>query len=199
MLGEPKTENRVDPASVVESTKLAAFPIFRWLMTIGVDELVSMAGAALEAEDRYVLGCSRITDKSGGILRILNERYYQFVVCRGWLSRWNTIPELRVHDAVILEDNKEAAIIEMKCWRSTSGETEIPRIKFDIEKLKAVSLPAFMILFSANESKQTKDNLEFLYERLPELKGCAMKIYGFPTINTLETQCDFWVAGWQLR
>jgi hypothetical protein len=94
-------------------------------MTIGVDELVSIAGAALEAEDRYVLGCSTITAKNGGILRIANERYYQFVACLGWLSRWNTMPELRAHDAVILEDDKEVATIEMKKWLSETGETEV--------------------------------------------------------------------------
>jgi len=168
-------------------------------MTIDVDKLVSMAGAALEAEDRYVLGCSKITGKTGGILRILNERYYQFIACRGWLSRWNTIPELRAHDAVIFEDKEEIAIIEMKRWNTTKGVSEIPGINSNIETLKAVSVPAFMIIFSANETTQTNDNFAFLYEKLPVLKDCPTKLYGFPTINTLQAEVDFWVAGWQVR
>ena len=58
-----------------------------------LDSVIEIAGSALEAEDRYVLGCSTATGKKGGLLRIPNERYYQFVVCRGLLSRWDTIPE----------------------------------------------------------------------------------------------------------
>jgi len=91
------------------------------------------------------------------------------------------------------------AIIEMKKWLSETGEKEIQGIERDIRKLTEVSVSAFMILFSANPAKQTEENLQFLYERLPELRGCPMKLYAFPTVNSAALQCDFWIAGWQLR
>lgn len=170
-------------------------------MAIGVDELVSLAGAALEAEDRYILGCSTISNKKGGLLRFPNERYYQFVVCRGWLSRWDTTPERHLHDAVISVDDGDVATIEMKCWRSDNGEPEISGIRRDIEKLKKTGWSAFMMIFSANEASQTEGNFAFLYERLPELRACAHKVYSFPTVSPFvaDRQVDFWVAGWQLK
>jgi hypothetical protein len=53
--------------------------------------LIDIAGMSLEAEDRYMLGAvtaNRVAyeGESGGILRINNERYYQFIVARALMS-----------------------------------------------------------------------------------------------------------------
>jgi hypothetical protein len=171
------------------------------VMTVGLNELVRIAGVALEGEDRYILGCSAMRAHKGGITRFQNERYYQFVVFRGWLSRWDTTPERNLHDAVISVNGYDTAIIEMKCWRSVDGEAEIPSLKKDIEKLKNTNGAAFMIIFSANEHGKTTENLEFLYKMLPELELFPSSIYEFPTLSPFcsEAQFDFWVAGWQVR
>lgn len=170
-------------------------------MSLLLDDLVNIAGASLESEDRYLIGCSAMKNKKGGILRFPNERYYQFVACRGWLSRWDVAPERRSHDAVIEVDGKEVATVEMKCWLTSQGEVEIPKIRTDFEKLRRVDHAAFLLIFSANLDTQTSANLNFLQEKLPELKEVPKRIYTFPTISpfTPDVSVDFWAAAWQLR
>jgi hypothetical protein len=160
-------------------------------MTITVHELVKVVGAELEAEDRSF--------DPGGILRIWNERYYQFVACRGLHRCGRDVKsEHRSHDLVIFVEGKPNAFIEMKCWGSANGIRELRGIASDVQqKLMplASSSTAFMIIFSANPRDQTKQNLAFLEEKIPELAIYEREIYPFPTFDP---KIEFWVAGWQI-
>ncbi len=166
-----------------------------------LDSVIDIAGRALEAEDRYVLGCSTATGKKGGLLRIPNERYYQFVVCRGLLSRWDTVPEKWGHDAMIFINGEVSTVIEMKCWLTESGLREVRGIRDDVGKLQnAKSKSAIMVIFSVNPDGQTEQNIEFLGDHVPELKTAAKRVYSFPTIQLFEPDhANFWVCGWQIR
>jgi hypothetical protein len=171
-------------------------------MTVTLSKLIDIAGAALEAEDRVVLGASVIHGERSGIIRWGNEHFYQYVVCRSWLSRWHTAPEKENrYDAVISIAGNPVAAVEMKRWWSEEGKEEIPRIRTDIEKLKkANSENAFLIIFSANNPTQTDENIRFLNNWLPELSDKPMHLYSFPTLSPYEDSlCEFWIAGWQMK
>ena len=95
--------------------------------------LINIAGAALETEDRFCLGAIAANqiaypDEKGGILRINNERYYQFIVARALTSsyRFSATIEIGGHDLVVSypgNPTKWFAIVEMKRWMSDKGET----------------------------------------------------------------------------
>jgi hypothetical protein len=171
------------------------------MTTITVHELVKVVGATLETEDRYVLGCSAATAKSGGILRFPSERYYQFVALRGLLSRWDVNPEQALHDLVIAVGGESSAVIEMKCWRSAKGMRELSGIAKDIQKLASVASrsAAFMMIFSTNDPDRTEENVEFLIKQLPELAAKEREVYRFSTFDGTNQKRDFWVAGWQIK
>src|SRR6266436_4553238 len=85
----------------------AVIPRFRGLLSVRhegehtcfrgdryIRDIVEIGGRALEYEDRFIVGCTTINahlyDDKGpqGLLRIANERYYQFVVARALMSRY---------------------------------------------------------------------------------------------------------------
>jgi hypothetical protein len=103
-------------------------------------------GAALEAEDRLILGSGTVRNeaKKGGILRLNNERYYQSILWRAMLSRWSAAVEYRSrYDLVLFNaDDPETlyALFELKRWMGEKGEQELPGIAADIRKLRGGGL-----------------------------------------------------------
>jgi hypothetical protein len=83
-------------------------------------DFISRVGAALEAEDRLILGSSilRHDVKKGGILRLNHERYYQSISWRAMLSRWNAAIEYHSrYDLVLFDADKPEtlyAVFELK-------------------------------------------------------------------------------------
>jgi hypothetical protein len=100
-------------------------------------EFISLSGAAIEEEDRIILGRSYVRGVPCGILRLNNERYYQFICWKACMARWDADVEAHgQHDLVLSvpsETGKLLAVFEMKRWMSPGGETEIPGIRGDLE------------------------------------------------------------------
>ena len=147
-------------------------------MNADLNILVKTAGLALELEDRYLLGSvaanrQAYPGENGGILRLNNERYYQFIVARSLVSSYPFAAEIEVdfHDLVLRYpgDSKIFAAIEMKRWMTSNGYEELESIKRDVvEKLAiANSEKSFLIVFFANPVQNSvTDNLKWLSENI---------------------------------
>lgn len=163
-------------------------------------ELVQIAGSALEIEDRYILGCLAARgDCGGGLLKNQNERYYQFTIWRQLMSRWDAKTEVQKHDLVISCGNGERAAIEIKRWFSANGKRELSGIQRDITKLgesKQCS-QAFMMIISVNRPGGTDENLNYLQTKIPCLSRDGAKLYKFPTHDG-NMSVEFWVGAWTI-
>lgn len=168
-----------------------------------LDEIIPLFGQALENEDRCVLGGASLRKTHGGILRVLNERYYQFTCWRTAMSRWDATVETAIDGRqvdLVLATNGGRTAIEMKVWKSDSGERELPKIQDDIGRLMHMDvLNGCMMLFSANPPAITRENFDWLGERIRELANAPMRHYGFLTVNPRGEEFEFWVAGWLVK
>jgi len=173
-------------------------------MTVGLlRDFVIRAGTALEAEDRLIIGAGRVRGETGGILRLDNERYYQFIVWRSILPRWGAAVEQNAHDLVIFDDhnrNKYYAIFEIKRWMSGSGRKEILGMKKDIKKLQQCDASnAFLVIFSANERNDRITQIDWLENKLFQEMRPEREEYCFNTINEDAKEVEFWVGAWQIK
>ena len=90
---------------------------------------------------------------------------------------------------MIFINGEVSTVIEMKCWLTESGRTEVPGIRDDIGKLQsAKSKSAIMMIFSGNPDGQTKKNIEILGDNVLELKTAAKRVYSFPNNPALWTR-----------
>lgn len=165
-----------------------------------LDELVSIGGCALEQEDRFIAGCVTVNphlygDKNPcGLLRIANERYYQFVISRALMSgyRYRVNIEEDRRDFVLRNgsDGEWIATGEMKLWLSSRSETDLPRIRLDIAKLRqAPSRPGFLLVATAWRPSEAEGYLEVLRTRLDLTCAPTTSQYRFRTIGWREN-CD---------
>jgi hypothetical protein len=97
-------------------------------------KFIFLVGAALEEEDRIILGRTFIRSRSNprGILHLVDERYYQRICWKAATTRWDAHIERGRHDLSLHssdETEKCFAAFEMKLWMTARGETEIPEIK----------------------------------------------------------------------
>lgn len=177
-----------------------------------LDELVRIACYALEQEDRYITGCTRVMNKlygedgkPPGILRFLNERFYQYVMVRALMSKYKFKIDLEkeTYDIVLLSresiaPKKYIAVGEMKKWMSTKGETDIPKIKKDIDKLSvAPNAASFLIILTAWDPKDKEKNIAFLVNQLSLNEENLAGPYTFPTIGWPKAPIrDFAVLGY---
>lgn len=159
-----------------------------------LQELVNIAGYALETEDRFIAGCVAMhpelyqnTDPAG-ILRFNNERYYQFLIARSLMSGFPYRVELErdTYDIALYASSDAgpkdfAAVGEIKRWMSSTGEPEIPAIRQDIEKLKLCRCPKFLLIITASPLGKTQENIEFLAEKLAIEPSCQTDPYVFRT------------------
>jgi predicted AAA+ superfamily ATPase len=173
-----------------------------------LERLIQTAGMALEAEDRYMLGAVTANQiaydgESGGILRINNERYYQFIVARALMSSmpYKVKVEVDTHD-LLLEAPKTGeriAVIEMKRWMSSTGEKEISGIRRDLfEKLPSAKAELkLMLIFSANPPNQMQKQISWLSEKL-DIPTDKWKTHSFATVNEAGLPFEYWTAGYQV-
>lgn len=166
-----------------------------------LENLIYRAGTGLEAEDRLLIGAGRVRGENGGLLRLVNERYYQFIVWRSVLSTWRATVEESRHDLHLADANGLAAIVEMKGWWSPNGEKELPGIGRDLAKLDSCATPvALLMVFSANP-RGTVDEQKRCFEQ-EVFKGRIVprsEIYSFPTFGQEGNEVDFWVAAWEIK
>jgi hypothetical protein len=162
------------------------------------------AGAALEAEDRLIIGSGHIRGEVGGILRLNNERYYQFILWKAVLSSWNAKVEEQSHDLVIFDpsnSDKALAIFEMKKWMSPNGLPELSGILHDIKRLNACDAPnAALIIFSANNRGEMDKQLEWFEEHVfAGIPKPQRETYCFPTVSPHTPAAEFWIAVWPIK
>jgi hypothetical protein len=107
-------------------------------------------------------------------------------------------PNKFLHDLVISDGDAPNTVVEMKCWLSSKGQTELPGIRHDVQKLAgANSKAAYMIIFAANPQGQMDEQLNWLKSHVPEL-GSDHKVYSFGTFDAEDRERDFWVAGFHI-
>jgi hypothetical protein len=171
------------------------------------ERLVYIAGMALESEDRYYLGAIAANKLAyphdqGGILRMKNERYYQFTAARALASSYpyGVKVEFDTHDIVLHypeSDKKLYAAVEMKRWMSPEGKQEIQGIKSDIQKLlSAAAEHALMLIISANPPGKTIDNIKNLSD---DISLAVYDHFAFATIDPAGKEVEFWIAGFQVK
>lgn len=171
--------------------------------------LTDIAGKALEAEDKYLISEMAKNPTAyhtchGGILRFNNERYYQFIVARAFLSAYPYIVnvEFDYRDLILKypdNPNKWFTYIEMKRWMSSTGEPEIYPICTDLTKLSESKADHnLMMIFSANGRGDAKKQLDWLIGELNNNNLNLSMIWSAPktfeTFNMLGQEAEFWVA-----
>ena len=169
-------------------------------------DFTSRAGTALEAEDRLILGSGMLRNEKGGILRLNNERYYQFILWRAMLSRWRCVTEYKDRrDLVLFEQDRPDEVhaeFELKRWMSGGGERELPGFILDIRRLKNTTVPrAAFVVFSANPRGGMLENIEKHLEKGLKKQDNSIDLpqrhtYCFPTIDTQGKEVEFWLGVW---
>ena len=169
---------------------------------------IGRMGAALEAEDRLLLGSGLVRGEAGGILRLVNERYYQFVLWRASLAHWRAEVEYGAHHDLVLfsadDPGKMWAIFELKLW-TTDYDSQLPSFRVDLDKLRsAISEHAAFILISANQRGKMAENIAWLHGRWSQRGDFAERSgepysYCFNTIGKKGEELELWMAIWPLR
>lgn len=186
----------------------------------GLAELVEAAGQALQGEDEAfradLNGNLACPGQRGGILRIPNERYFQFVIARSYAKMLPYIVKVEDfrRDVTLSDPNETQAnlrhtVIEMKCWFSSSGTAELPGIKTDIFENLAADVAGtgpngfrarngFMFVFSANPVGKLASNVEWLSSKLGT-NTSHWNVFSFETENANGSDVEFWVAGYDVE
>ncbi len=182
-------------------------------------DLLDIASDALKNEDTAIRDAMAANKRAypggqGGILRINNERYYQFLVARA-LALTQAFPfpakvELATHDLVLqypANPSKWFAVVEMKRWMTESGAPEIPGIIKDMGKLQQCrGENAMLLLFSTNDRGDASTQLDWLSKELADMYGfsaikgsTSWEIRRFDTVRPSGKEVEFWVAGYQVK
>jgi hypothetical protein len=163
-------------------------------INLGLQELVELAGKALKKED-CLIGYQNF---------YYNERFLQYIIFRSLylsLTPKQYLGEAErerfdINISKLPNTQNYAALLEIKCWRSVDGESELQKIKGDINKLNQKGCPGFIIICTFNHKDQTNENINFLKERL-SLGNNEIKQYSF-TMNE-EPNNEFIILGFSVR
>ncbi len=180
-------------------------------MDKALKRIVDIATESLKQEDetiqRFIAANNQAySGQCGGILRINNERYYQFIVARGLIKAYPKPIALEKshYDLVVLNPSDPGydTVVEMKRWMSATGDPEIPGIRIDIENnlASAQANKALMLIYSAHpkEAATVEENLDYLCKKLGISSVSQWYWQSFDTIATTEKEALFWVAGYQV-
>ena len=149
----------------------------------------------MQAEDCLLRAAVHHRGKHGGLVHILNERYYQFIVWRAVLPVWHAVTEREGNRDLILtcEDGKH--YFEMKTWFGATGKREIPGMQRDISRLQNHD-HGYLLVVSANPEGLTLKNLNDLPQEIGQLDIKAGEHFRFHTVAINEQPFEFWIAGW---
>ena len=174
-------------------------------------DIVEIGGRALEFEDRFMIGCTTVRselygeEEPRGLLRLANERYYQFVVSRALLSNYayHVGVERGTHDFVISAKAGEKswlAVGEMKKWFSSVEEAEMPGMRADIQKLQRTGGSAFFLVVTFWPPDDGLRCLRALTAGLRLQHSDLIHHYSFRTISWApETVRDFALVGFRVK
>ena len=162
-------------------------------------DVINIGGCALEAEDRELRGIYRTKGQHGGLLRTDFERYYQFVVWKSLLEKYDAQIEYRHEGSLVdlvINQNEMLHIFEMKKWQEEGIRKIIP----DIPRIQKFQGGGYLLIFSANPEEFTAENLRWFEEQLREIEPPAC-IHSFETKFPIHIgkPYEFWFAGWKVR
>ncbi|NNM56107.1 hypothetical protein [Acidocella sp.] len=162
-----------------------------------LENVVKLGGLSLQAEDCLIRAAVSQRNEHGGLDRIQNERYHQFLIWRAVLPLFDATIEREGNTDLIIKSAEESHYFEMKNWRSVNGERELPSIRDDIKKLGGRD-NGYILITSANPPGKFSCNIKFLLENLNGLGNRDPKHYLFNTISTTGCEIEYWIAGWPL-
>ncbi|WP_444912881.1 hypothetical protein [Microbulbifer sp. PAAF003] len=177
-------------------------------MDLILKDLISLSCKALQEEDQYLQESlsnnSCYSCDQAGILKINNERYYQFIIAR-YLFRYfarRIQVEYDLIDLVVFREDVPSEIevvVEVKRWMSSTGSPEIPKIRSDFDKLSKCSPAKGLALIMSSNPKgvSIKDNIQYLSDGLDRNLDSDLWVYeSFDTIGINGEENVFWVAGY---
>ena len=166
-------------------------------MAFDVTDFVLRAGLGLEAEDRLLLGSHLVHGTHGGLWRLINERYFQFIVWRALAPKYAVKVETEGRADLVLTEGESKYVFEMKRWFSANGERELPSINLDIDKLrKSDAAIKGMIVFAAGARSTSVEHCSWLEEQLPRLRADQRHMHVFNTLDDKGQPKEFWLALW---
>lgn len=157
-------------------------------------DVIAIGGRALEAEDVKLRAIYKSRGQHGGLLRTDFERYYQFVVWRSLVEKYDAQIEFSCEGfPVDLTVNSNGQhIFEMKNWR----EEHTTRLSSDIRRLQNFHTGGYLLVFSNNPPDLTVENLD-LIGQLPGISSNPA-IHRFMAEYLTGKPFEFWFAGWQV-
>ncbi len=144
-------------------------------------EVVRLGGFALQAEDCLVRAAVYHRHEHGGLARMENERYHQFVVWRAILPLWDAELERdESNDLILRFEGGDPHYFEMTNWRGATGNAQLPKIRRDIEKLQH-QINGYLLVTSINPPEQTVKIFDYLTKKVSGLQEDARQEYKFMT------------------
>jgi len=181
-------------------------------MSSFLKDFVYRAGIGLEQEDRSIIGSSRIHDQIGGILRIQQERFWQYIIFKSVYSKWKIEVEkfygnFRYDFAKKSDDSEDYdCFFEMKNWLSELGESELEGICKDIKRLNMEYLDnSVIILLSSNRRGDMNHKIEWLENKVKDSCGFQLdsnlrESFCFDTISHQDNEAhEFWISAWPIK
>ena len=161
-----------------------------------VSDIISLGGLALQQEDKALGEIYRSRGLKGGILNTELEHFYRFIFWRGIVAKYDSSIRFKhaegyVPDLLVKHGDLEY-FFEMKYWK----EEHSKRPKSDVEKLGRYQDGGYLVLFSANPSSKTEENLKII----DSVFGIRNRegVHQFSTQNSKGNDIEFWVGAWHV-
>jgi hypothetical protein len=162
-------------------------------------DVVELGGLALQAEDCLVKAAVRHRGEHGGLVRMENERYHQFIIWRAVLPLWHAELERDDNSDLVLRSENEVHYFELKNWRGRYGETQVRQMQNDVDRKLRRRANGYLVVTSMNPESSTKTAVEYLTSTLTGLQTGTWLHYQFPTEGRDGAPIMFWIAGWPVE
>ena len=128
-------------------------------MRSALEDVVRLGGLALQAEDCAIRAAVHHRGERGGLVRMENERYHQFIIWRAILPIWHAELERENNTDIIISRDATKHFFELKNWRGATGNEQIQNIRNDVSKLQSTE-NGYLLITSGNPRNQTDDNIK---------------------------------------
>ncbi len=172
-------------------------------MGSALGDIVRLGGLALQAEDCAIRAALHHRSEHGGVARMENERYHQFVIWRAVLPVWHAVLEREDSTDIIISRDGVKHYFELKNWRN---ESQLSSINRDVTKLRSRE-KGYLLITSGNPSDitggspedNTESNLKHIIGKVAGLETDSQEFYGFKTETTEGREIQYWIAGWSVQ
>jgi hypothetical protein len=162
-------------------------------------DLVRLGGFALHSEDCALRASFHLRGEFGGLDRMQNERYHQFIIWRAILSAWDAEIERHGRTDIIVRRNIENVAelhhFELKNWRGETGNGQIPKIQRDVPRAQRWER-GYVLITSINPPHVTDKNLDDVPKEVHGLLAAQRQDFRFATEGRKGEPLEFWLAGW---